>query len=147
MNTDFNEKRPHVAMYVRLGRKEERKRVAIYARVASEERAGVDPLRMQIDSLKGIIHNQSEWECVGVYADNGKSGISANRSEFQRLLADCRARKIDLILAKSVSCFSRDAVQLAATIQQLRRMGVDVFFEKEGVYASRYPWFTHKTIL
>ena len=48
---------------------------------------------------------------VEVYADDGISGTNtAKRDEFNRMIADCEAGKIDLILTKSISRFSRNTL-------------------------------------
>ena len=127
------------AMYMRLGRKEECKNVAIYARRASMDRQGVNPRTAQIDGLKGIIHKQPGWKCAGVYSDDGCSGNEASRPAFQRMLSDCRAGRIDLILASSVDSFSRDPNLLLTTMKQLRRAGIDVFFEDVGNPFQSFP--------
>lgn len=46
---------------------------------------------------------------MGIYADEGISGISEEgRLEFQRLINDARAGKIDKIVTKSISRFARN---------------------------------------
>lgn len=138
---DERTKRPtRVAFYARVGHKEQApKQVAIYARVALEDYREPSPLRMQEESLKAIIHKHADWGCVGVYADDGWSGNNAARPEFLRLLADCDAGKIDLIVVKSVCRIARDPIILITTLQRLRRLGIEVFFAEEGSYASEYP--------
>lgn len=70
----------------------------------------------------------------GVYADEALTGTKDSRGEFQRLLADCRAGKIDMIITKSVSRFARNTVTTLRTIRELRLMGVDVFFEEQNIH-------------
>ena len=52
---------------------------------------------------------------------------------FQRLLADCRAGKIDRILVKSISRFARNTLDCLQTVRELKQLGVAVEFEKEGI--------------
>ena len=67
-------------------------------------------------------------------SDEGLTGLSAdNRPDFQRLMADCRARKIDRILCKSVSRFSRNLTDCVIAIRELHMLGVSVLFEKDYI--------------
>ena len=71
---------------------------------------------------------------VGIYGNRGKSSLKAgSRPGLQQLLADCQAGKIDLILTKSISRFARNMADCVELINQLRQLGVTVFFEKEGL--------------
>ena len=70
----------------------------------------------------------------GVYADADYTGTKDSRPEFQRLLADCRAGKIDRVLTKSLSRFARNTVDSLVTIRKLKEKGVEVYFEKENIY-------------
>ena len=80
-----------------------RKRVAAYARVSLDKDTMLHSLAAQVGYYNEYIQKHPEWEFAGVYADEGISGTKANRPEFQRLLDDCRAGKIDLILVKSIT--------------------------------------------
>ena len=71
---------------------------------------------------------------AGVYADEALSGTKDTRGEFQKLLADCRAGKIDLIITKSISRFARNTVTTLQTIRELRVIGVDVYFEEQNIH-------------
>ena len=70
---------------------------------------------------------------VYIYADRGTSGTrTRNRTNFLRLMDDCRAGKVDAIINKSVSRFGRN-LTLVFT-RELRTLGIDVFFEKENLH-------------
>ena len=74
------------------------------------------------------------WEYAGVFADRGISGTqSATRDQFQKMLAECEAGHIDIILTKSLSRFARNTVDTLQTVRRLRSLGVEVRFEKEGI--------------
>lgn len=67
-------------------------------------------------------------------ADCGISGtLTAKRDEFQRMLSDCEAGKIDIILTKSISRFARNTVDLLETVRHLKSIGIEVRFEKEKI--------------
>ena len=101
-----------------------RERVAAYARVSTEKDSMMHSLSTQVSYYSELIQRNPAWVYAGVYADNGLSGTSANRPEFQRLLADCRAGKIDRILTKSISRFTRNTVTLLETTRELKALGV-----------------------
>ena len=111
-----------------------RKRVAAYARVSSDKDAQLHSLSAQISYYNSYIGIREDWEFAGVYADEALSGTKDNRPEFQRMLADCRNGKIDMIITKSITRFARNTVTLLATIRELRGLGIDVYFEKENIH-------------
>ena len=70
-----------------------------------------------------------------VYADEGISGTSIKRrNDFNRMIDDALAGRIDLILTKSVSRFARNTVDSLTTVRKLKEKGVEVYFEKENIY-------------
>ncbi len=109
-------------------------RVAAYARVSSAKDSMHHSLMAQVSYYRNLIENRNDWQFVGVYADEAKTGTKDNRENFVRLLADCREGKIDLILTKSISRFARNTVTLLETIRALKAMGVGVFFEEQNIH-------------
>lgn len=59
--------------------------------------------------LRDYCHER-DWEIYDIYCDDGYSGIDCTRPEFNRLLHDCEAGKINIVLCKDQSRFSRDTV-------------------------------------
>ena len=114
----------------------DRKRVAAYARVSSEKFSMMESISAQVSYYSSYIQRRPEWEYAGVYADAGFTGTKSNRPEFQRMLADCRAGRIDIILTKSISRFARNTLTLLDTVRELKELGVDVFFEKENLHST-----------
>ena len=110
------------------------KRVAAYSRVSSGKEAQLHSLSAQVSYYSGLIQKTPGWQYVGVYADEALTGTKDSRGEFQRLLADCKAGKIDMVITKSVSRFARNTVTTLKTIRELRNMGVDVFFEEQNIH-------------
>lgn len=111
-----------------------RKRVAAYARVSMETDRLMHSLSAQISYYSELIQSNPEWEYAGVYADNFITGTDTKkRTEFQRLLADCDAGVIDIILCKSISRFARNTVDLLSTVRHLKELGIEVRFEKENI--------------
>lgn len=111
-----------------------RERVAAYARVSVESEKMNHSLSAQISYYSSLIQKNPEWEYAGVYADDFVSGTgTAKRDEFNRMLADCEAGKIDIVLVKSISRFARNTVDLLETVRHLKDIGVEVRFEREHI--------------
>lgn len=112
-----------------------RKRVAAYARVSSGKDAMLHSLSAQISYYNNLIQRHIEWEFAGVYADEATTGTKDNRVEFQRILADCRAGVIDMVITKSITRFARNTLTTLETVRELKELNVDVFFEKENIHS------------
>ena len=108
-------------------------RVAAYARVSSGKDAMLHSLSAQASYYAGLIQSHTGWQMAGIYADEAMTGTKADRADFQRLIADCRAGKIDLIITKSISRFARNTVTLLETVREMKSLGVDVFFEEQNI--------------
>lgn len=108
-------------------------RVAAYARVSSGKDAMLHSLAAQVDYYSTYIRHHPGWEYVGVYADEAKTGTKDSRENFQRMLADCRAGRIDHIITKSISRFSRNTVTLLETVRELKELGISVYFEEQSI--------------
>lgn len=109
--------------------------MAAYARVSSGKDAMLHSLSAQVSYYSDLIQKHSGWQYAGVYADEALTGTKDNRENFQRLLADCRARKVDMVITKSISRFARNTVTLLETVRDLKTMGVDVFFEEQNIHS------------
>ena len=110
-------------------------RVAAYARVSSAKDEMLHSLAAQVSYYSEYIQKQTGWLYSGVYADEAMTGTKDNRPEFQRMLADCRNNRIDLILTKSISRFARNTVTLLETVRELKALGVDVYFEEQNIHS------------
>ena len=111
-----------------------KKKVAAYARVSMESDRLNHSLSAQVSYYSKLIQNNPEWIYAGVYADSGISGGGIRRrAEFKRMVEDCNAGKIDIVLCKSISRFARNTVDLLETVRHLKSLGIDVWFEKENI--------------
>lgn len=122
-------------------------RVAAYARVSSGKDAMLHSLSAQVSHYSKLIQSHGGWQYVGVYADEALTGTKDNRDNFLRLVADCRAGKIDLVITKSISRFARNTVTLLATVRELKNLGVDVFFEEQNIHTMSADGELMMTIL
>ena len=110
-------------------------RVAAYARVSADKDAAFHSLASQTEYYQEYVDKHPNWVLVGIYSDNGISGTIIDRPEFQRMLDDCRAKRIDLVITKSITRFARNTVVLLQTIRELKALGIDCYFEKENMHS------------
>jgi len=111
-----------------------RKRAAAYARVSCGGEDMLHSLAAQVSFYSGFIQTRPDWEYAGVYADEAVTGTKDSRPEFRRLIADCRAGRIEIVITKSISRFARNTVTLLETVRELKERGVDVYFEEQNIH-------------
>ncbi len=110
------------------------KKVAAYCRVSTDSEEQLNSYQAQVSYYKALIQNNTEWEFVDIYADEGISGTnSLKRTEFLRMIKDAKDGKIDIILTKSISRFARNTVDILRYTRELKEYGVAVKFEKENI--------------
>ena len=109
-------------------------RVAVYARVSTDQEIQLHSLEEQMKAFRAKIAQHPGWVLVDIYADEGISGTSVKkRKEFLRMMQDCEAGKVDYIMAKSISRFARNTVECLSYVRHLQSIGVQLYFEKEGL--------------
>ena len=109
-------------------------RVAAYCRVSTELEEQDSSYEAQVEYYTSKISENENWKNAGIYADDGKSGTNTKkRADFNAMIQDALAGKIDMILTKSVSRFARNTVDSLVTIRKLKEKNVAVVFEKEGI--------------
>ena len=112
-----------------------KRKVAGYARVSTDNDDQISSYAAQVDYYTRYIQERKDWEFVGMYTDEGVTGTSTKKREgFTRMIKDALAGKIQLIITKSVSRFARNTVDCLTTIRKLKASGVEVYFEKEGIW-------------
>ncbi len=118
----------------RIAPKSIQRKTAAYARVSTLSEAQEESYETQVRYYQGLIDATEEWQFAGGYADQGITGTSAvKRPQFMRMIEDAHAGKIDLILCKSISRFSRNFVEAQQYVHELKAIHVEVQFEKEGI--------------
>ena len=133
--TALAEKQPRVIKIEPTERPQNvRLRVAAYTRVSSDSEDQLNSFAAQNRYYTELISGKAEWRMVDIYADEGITGTSvAKRDDFQRMMADCRRGLIDQILVKSISRFARNTKDCLQNIRELKELGVNVRFEREGI--------------
>ena len=111
------------------------KRVCAYARVSTGKDAMLHSLSAQVSYYQDYIQSHPGWKFCGIYADEAITGTKDRRAQFQKMLAECRKGKIDLIITKSISRFARNTITLLNTVRELKRIGVEVYFEEQNIYS------------
>jgi len=112
-----------------------KRKVAAYARVSTDSEEQETSYEAQIKYYTDYIKSRADWEFVKMYSDKAVTGTSTKRRKgFLEMVNDALAGKIDLIITKSVSRFSRNTVDSLVTIRKLKEKGIEVYFEKENIY-------------
>ncbi len=109
------------------------KRVAIYARVSTNDAEQLKSLVAQVSAFTRLVASTPQWLLVDVYMDVASGKAGSTRKEFAHMIDDCKAHKIEIILTKSVSRFGRDTVDMLENVKVLKEMGVRVIFEKDNL--------------
>lgn len=113
---------------------EETLRVAAYCRVSTDSEDQINSFMAQMHYYYSFIQQSENMQLVDIYADEGITGTgTAKRDDFNRMIRDCKAGKIDRIYVKSVTRFARNALDCLESIHLLKDCGVSVFFENDGI--------------
>ena len=113
-----------------------KKRVAAYCRVSTDEEEQESSFELQVEHYTKSIGAHEDWVLAGIFADKGISGTQIkHREQFLKMIEECKAGKIDMIITKSISRFARNVVDCLSTIRTLKALNppVGIFFEKENL--------------
>ena len=109
-------------------------RVAAYCRVSTDSDEQETSYDAQVTHYTEYIQKNPEWELAGIFADDGISGTNTKkRTEFNRMIDECMAGNIDMIITKSISRFARNTLDCLQYIRQLKDKNIPVYFEKESI--------------
>ena len=111
-------------------------RVAAYARVSEAKEESILSLTAQVDYYTKLINANPKWTMAGIYVDEAVTGTKETRPNFLRLMADCRAGKIDCVITKTVSRFARNTITLLSACRELKELGIDVYFEAQYIHSN-----------
>lgn len=113
-------------------------RVAAYCRVSTKQEEQLNSYEVQKKFYTEKINSNPDWQMVGIFADKGITGTSVlKRDEFNKMIKLCKDKKIDMILVKSISRFARNTVDCLHYTRMLKALGVDVFFEEQGIHSIK----------
>ncbi len=109
-------------------------RVAAYCRVSTDSDEQATSYETQIEHYTAYINGHPDWTLAGIFADDGISGTNTKkREEFNRMVDECMAGNIDMVITKSISRFARNTLDCLKYIRQLKEKSVPVYFEKENI--------------
>ena len=113
--------------------------VGAYCRVSTDTEEQQGSYNSQVTHYTEKIKSTPGWRFVKVYGDEGISGTNAdNRPGFQEMMQDCENGKLDLIITKSISRFSRNVTVTLEVASKLRDKDIGIFFEKENLNTLHY---------
>ena len=113
----------------------QKKRIAAYCRVSTDQEEQLSSFEAQVSYYTSYIERHPDYECAGIYADEGISGTNTKkREQFNRMIEDCKAGKIDGIITKSISRFARNTLDCLNYVRQFKDLGIGVTFEKENIF-------------
>lgn len=118
------------------GYEKKKPRVCAYCRVSTDLDTQALSYELQVQNYTEYINSNPDWEFAGIYADRGISGTSLkHRDDFNRMIEDCRAGRIDLIVTKAVTRFARNVLDCISTVRMLKQLDppVGVYFETERI--------------
>lgn len=111
-------------------------KVATYQRVSTLHVEQVAALENQIEWIRNQMAMHPNWKLVAEYTDKGLSGTKAdNREAFQRMITDASEGKINLIVTREISRFSRNLLDTLQYTRFLKSKGCEVFFANEGIWS------------
>ena len=116
--------------------------VAIYNRRAYPSNSIDIPNDLSLNPMKRFISRHPSWNCVGIYVDKGNEFIA-----FEKMYENCCRKKVDLVITKNFSRFSRTTTKAIARVKMLRDCGTEVYFLNENLYTLDTNIDFHRLIM
>ena len=96
--------------------------------------AQLESLDAQKEHYKNYITSRDDWTFAGLYFDEGITGTKADkRPMLLRLIEDCKVKKIDFVITKSISRLSRNTTDCLEIVRTLLSLDIPIYFEKENI--------------
>jgi site-specific DNA recombinase len=105
-------------------------RAVIYARYSSEQQSEAS-IEDQVRNCRRLCEEKG-WLVAEVYSDRALSGASTLWPGYQKLLADARMGKFDVVVAEGLDRLSREQVTPAVLFQQLSFIGIMIYTRADG---------------
>ncbi|MEM1483454.1 recombinase family protein [Oscillospiraceae bacterium PP1C4] len=129
----------NLAKYIRLSKEDLNRGKDDSNSVTNQKKLLDDYYRQHLD----------EFESAETYVDDGCTGTDTNRADFQRLLADIYAKKVNCVIVKDLSRLSRNYTDAASLIENLfvqmnvrfisLAVGVDSYLNPDSVSSILVP--------
>ena len=111
-------------------------RVVAYCRVSIESEEQTSSIELQERHYSQLISENPNWENAGIFSERATGLNLKERPEFRRMITQCRKKRIDLILTKSISRFGRNTLDMLRSLRDLRGLDVEVYFEQENMWLN-----------
>lgn len=108
-------------------------RVASYVRTSTNHEDQRESIMIQRQHFNSLAKRQPDWVYVGCYWDVMTGTKKDKRPGLQRLLADCRAGRVNLITTKSISRLARNVTDLLEMVREMTATGVRIIFDRENI--------------
>lgn len=116
------------------GKTVERKRVAAYCRVSTDNEEQINSYHSQVRYYTDLINQNPEWTMAGVYADEAITGTQVSkRNGFQKMIYACLNGQVDMVITKSISRFARNTLDTLKYVRMLKEKNIPVLFEDEKI--------------
>ncbi|MDO5415096.1 MAG: recombinase family protein [Bacillota bacterium] len=119
--------------YIPGKRKKKNLKVAAYCRVSTKEESQHGSIESQALYYEQLINENPDWILSGIYVDYGSGLRRKGRISLEQMIEDVCNGKIDYIITKSLSRFSRNTVDALEIIRLLRGRRVAMYFENENI--------------
>lgn len=109
-------------------------KVGYYARVSTDKDDQLNSLLHQQNYFEDMIAENKNWTLVQGYIDEGISGTAVkHRNSFLKMIEDATLGRLDLVLTKEISRFSRNTVDSIKYTEYLLKNGVIVYFLSDNL--------------
>jgi DNA invertase Pin-like site-specific DNA recombinase len=99
----------------------DRQRVALYARVSTVN--GQQDPEMQLRELREYAVRR-DWDVTAEYVDKGVSGSKDRRPGLDKLMADAKQRKFDVVLVWKLDRYARSLKHLVNALAEFEALGI-----------------------
>ena len=114
--------------------------MAAYCRVSTYSDEQATSNEAQVEHYTDYIRKNPEWEFAWIFTEDGISGTNTKkREEFNRMIDEAMAGKIDMIVTKSIRRFARNTLDCLKYIRQLKEKNIPVYFENINTDTPRCP--------
>ena len=100
----------------------ERIPTAIYARLSVENSGkseDKDVIKNQIEICKSYVAEYPEFDLVETYIENGHTGTTFDRPQFNRLMEDIKTGKVKCLVVRDLSRFGRDYIETGTYLERI----------------------------
>ena len=108
-------------------------RTVAYCRVSKQDLSQEHSIQAQIDYYRNYINKRVRWLYAGIYFDKASGLNKDKRRGFKKMLDACKDGEVDQIVAKSISRFGRNTIDVLKTLRELKAMNIGVYFELENL--------------